>query len=718
MAVIGFVLFVTHLVLCTFGARYALWIAAAAFMLFLSAAFVPKLRQQTVLICSLLTILAGCVSFYSAYAFRFLPLAQWDGQSVEIYAHLADFPTVTKAHEQVELRVDSIMGQPVRYRLLLTADELPVMSDSDGLVFKAKLRVRSTAAPSSSVWAYADCKADDIRVIPEPPSLPGRMLSVRRYTGDTLQRILGGTNGALLAGMLTGDSSLLPDRVYNSLRGCGILHLFAVSGFHLSVFSMALLRLISRKTVPPRFVSAAAALIVLFIMAMTGFSYSCIRAGVMILLMLLGFLIRRQADSLNSLGMALSLICFTDAFSASDVGLQLSVLGVLCIILVSPVVDKWTRHVRFRPRRMARIVRRFLSVVLVSAVIQVVTLPVTVPVFHQFAPLAPVVNGLVLPAAQTAMIFSAVTVLFSICKLFLPLFRLCGVISGLLAKYCVAVCRFFGRFSFTPTTDQSRLVCLWIAGTLIVCAVSIWIPMKSRRKMLVLSGISAVLLAVCVTCGVWNCFDTATITLPDVGNASAFLLQSRGKSALLGCGKRATSRKLSAFVSDLNLLLIPRVSETESDGCQRLLWSIPVRNVILPPGAETQTVIPGESACLISDFGKQRVGAFDITYICSDDVAAAYAEVYSVSVLFLFGAEKVPRQMPRAWYGADVVCARGGLPQSWSVDKIGWILLSSSRERGNLLAEQIRQSGGYVSATSENGDMCLRISSDGAMRLE
>lgn len=57
------------------------------------------------------------------------------------------------------------------------------------------------------------------------------------------------------------------------------------------------------------------------------------RAGFMMLVMLLGTLLSRQADSLNSLGIALVILCFANPYCVMSLGLRLSFLSTLGIIV-------------------------------------------------------------------------------------------------------------------------------------------------------------------------------------------------------------------------------------------------------------------------------------------------------------------------------------------------------------------------------------------------
>lgn len=68
-------------------------------------------------------------------------------------------------------------------------------------------------------------------------------------------------------------------------------------------------------------------------MAVSGFTYSVMRAGFMMLVMLLGTLLSKQSDSLNSLGIALVILCFVNPYCVMSLGLRLSFLSTLGIIV-------------------------------------------------------------------------------------------------------------------------------------------------------------------------------------------------------------------------------------------------------------------------------------------------------------------------------------------------------------------------------------------------
>ena len=109
--------------------------------------------------------------------------------------------------------------------------------------------------------------------------------------------------------------------------------LFAVSGFHLSLWTAMIFTFTEHLRGRMRlFGNLGALLFVIFFMALTGFTPSVMRAGAMMLIFILSKIINQQADSLNSLCLALTVLLLTNPFLASSISLQLSFFATLGII--------------------------------------------------------------------------------------------------------------------------------------------------------------------------------------------------------------------------------------------------------------------------------------------------------------------------------------------------------------------------------------------------
>lgn len=103
-----------------------------------------------------------------------------------------------------------------------------------------------------------------------------------------------------------------------------------VSGLHLSLVCGVFATRTGRFR---RLRSAAAILLVLFMMGLTGFSPSVLRAGIGALILHLGSLFLLSADPLTSMALAAVLISFQGPYAVCDLAFQLSFAAALGVVL-------------------------------------------------------------------------------------------------------------------------------------------------------------------------------------------------------------------------------------------------------------------------------------------------------------------------------------------------------------------------------------------------
>ncbi len=190
-----------------------------------------------------------------------------------------------------------------------------------------------------------------------------------------------GDAGALLNAVIMGDRDRLPDHIKLCFRRCGISHILALSGFHITVIASLLQFFLARLRVrkKPRFFICS--LFVLFYAAMTGFPASVMRAGIMYLIFSATYLLSVQNDAFTSVFIAVSLIFIFVPTSVYDIGLWLSALSTLGIVVYAEY-----RSRKPAPGIFGKIVTEPLMVS-VSAILAI--LPVLVFAFGAVSVIAP-----------------------------------------------------------------------------------------------------------------------------------------------------------------------------------------------------------------------------------------------------------------------------------------------------------------------------------------
>ena len=544
----------------------------------------------------------------------------------------------------------------------------------------------------------------------------GRMLSVRQYAIETLLQSLPGTNGAVLAAMLTGNEEYIPTDVYARMCDCGIAHIFSVSGLHLSVLSLLLFRFLRRRRLPRALTVLPSVLTAFALMAVTGFSYSCVRAGIMLFVMLLGSCFLWRSDAVNSLGLSIAVMCMIDPFCAGSVGLQLSVLGTLGVVLASPVVESRVEKIPVRPKFLQKTVHLFLSALLVSACICILTLPVVVMQFRRVSLVSPVANACLLFAAEWAMIGAAAAVLLTAAPVLGILARPTLFGAGLLAKYCVLVSDFFGGLPVAALRADSASLRFWVAGTLIVVSAVLMLKNSARRKAMFSAAVSLGMLAILVGFHAWNLRDLARITVLDTGNHTAVLVESRGQTALIGCGGSRTPTRVQAYTNKIDLFVVPGTKEMQYARTMPLVKTVRCTEIWTTERSPALEPLFFFADPVVTAHKTRAVGDIELTF--DHNAEAVFLRIYDRTVLLVFSPGCDLEKIPRDWLNADILISRSDVPPALNAEKYAAVLLARDARQGDFPTRKIAQYGIPAASTAGNGDICLLLRRDGAIGLE
>ena len=239
---------------------------------------------------------------------------------------------------------------------------------------------------------------------------------------NKLTYIIGNIQGVLSTALITGDTSLLPPSIKAEFTTAGVSHIMAVSGLHLSLITGVLVFALKKLKVNRKISSAFGIVAVFVYMAVVGFSGSVVRAGIMMSVLFIGDLFSRRSDSLNSLGIALFLMCL-NPYAVSDVGMLFSICAVLSLVTLYPLLMKRLPRTYVDPlfkTKKERLRDRFLDLLCVfyaSVCISVYCLPVTYMFYSSVCVISPLSNLLVLPLASVCVVLSFLTYFASVVKI-------------------------------------------------------------------------------------------------------------------------------------------------------------------------------------------------------------------------------------------------------------------------------------------------------------
>ena len=163
----------------------------------------------------------------------------------------------------------------------------------------------------------------------------------------------GGDAGALIPGMVIGDTAKQSADFKTDMRRAGLTHLVAVSGANFAIVSAFVLwcmQFLFRK-IPARLTATSVALICFI--ALVRPTPSVLRAAAMAAVMLFAMSTRVKGDSLPALGFAIAAVVAIDPWQSRDPGFALSVLATAGLLVLAPRITAYFQ--RWLPQKIAAV---------------------------------------------------------------------------------------------------------------------------------------------------------------------------------------------------------------------------------------------------------------------------------------------------------------------------------------------------------------------------
>ncbi|MBQ9020724.1 MAG: DNA internalization-related competence protein ComEC/Rec2 [Eggerthellaceae bacterium] len=458
-----------------------------------------------------------------------------------------------------------------RYSIAIASDEagnsfrvrVNLPADSDALCWDVFYKQCSIRAPSQAAQSYYWRKGCVGSITPydldlRKPKGPLGLIAHIREAGLSEYQSSSGEGVLLLRSIAFGDrGSLFASPFYGTVKRCGLAHIVAVSGAHLSIAVAALALLLQILRFPKRLSICFQAVFVVAYVLFTGAPHSAVRACAMVLCLLFAFFGKRRNMALNSLSVCIIVFLALQPQLALSTSLALSAAATLGIVLFSGYFSWWIYTFLNCARPLCEILGMTFAALFC-------TLPITVSLFGQLSFIAPLSNVLVAPVFAIlcvgGMLAAVLSALFHA-----PLF--CVLAVGFAQLFCDTL-TLLANVPYAATVVSAPW---WlIAFTTLsagVAIIKLWPRPSWKAAASLVSSLLAFALALIV------CAPTShgtEIVMLDVGQGDAFVLRS-GKDALLIDTGNQDSAVLQALArSGVHHLDAVLISHPDSDHCAAL----------------------------------------------------------------------------------------------------------------------------------------------------
>ncbi len=399
---------------------------------------------------------------------------------------------------------------------------------------------------------------------------------------EILYRLWPDPEASLLAGILLGVETGIPDQVQQAFRDTGTTHIIAISGFNITIVAGLFSRFFSRMLNPRQGAVAAVIGIGLYTL-LVGADAAVVRAAVMGGLSIFAQQIGRRQHGINAAALASLIMILINPQLPWDISFQLSLSATLGLILYAdPFAQRFFKFSsRFLPEQTAqRITQPISEYILFTFAAQLTTFPVMLYHFHSFSLNTFLANPAILPVQPPIMLVGGLALILGL--IWFPLGVAAAPLVYPFVLYTIRIVEWFSRLPFR-TLYTGEIGVGWIA-LIYLClgvitfggSVITWF-IAALKPSLIAVGFGIVLI-IC-----WQAVFSAPdgrlhLYLLDIGTGSAvYLVTPSGEKILINGGpstKRLSDhlgRRQPAFKRELNTILIASPVEQDIDALAGIL---------------------------------------------------------------------------------------------------------------------------------------------------
>ena len=316
-------------------------IAFITLLILLLAKFISKDKRLKISICASIIIFSSIVSYLYFDMWYYADKRFSEDSVIQGSVTAFDFDGSIKT---IDVETDNINEKPFssyNLKVIITGSDITNITNGTKISFTADI-VPFESSPSfdTKIYNYSrgySASAENVEnlvVIGQgSTSIIDEITEYRLSLSRRLILYSSEKSGGLLAALILGERGLLEGQTNLDFSRIGISHVLALSGMNVAMLCYGFSALLSLFGVSKKWRKGAEMLFALLYMTLTGFPVSVMRAGLMLILSSLLFLLSSAGDSITNLFISITLIIIVQPYSIFDISLWLSAFATVGISL-------------------------------------------------------------------------------------------------------------------------------------------------------------------------------------------------------------------------------------------------------------------------------------------------------------------------------------------------------------------------------------------------
>lgn len=577
----------------TFTNIIILFSALSAFVGIFFKIIKNKIRIKKSLADLLITVgaaaFAACVAIilYSNYIYRPV-INNYSDKELNIEGYICDEVQQNENSNVYIISADKINGnnENVKIRLISIVDLQAENFDRITANFTAsKTDEGYNLSKGIYLTSFYDEESDSFKSTGEKQfSLYRIAVNIRKAMKSSLDSLLPESSSSLCKAVLLGDKQALSNDVKDDFYKTGTSFLIVVSGMHLSIVAGFALFLL-KKIIKNRYAVAAIILAIVFsFMAVTGFTPSVVRSGIMLILTYCSKAVFRRTDGLNSLGTSALVLTILNSFSVGDIGMLLSFSATTGIILwANKIAGYLYRKLHLKGKH--RFIRAVINLISVSVSASLWIIPITTIAFHRVSPFVVLTAFFAEPAVSVVLICAMLASILYLCPVISFLAYPLALGADIFGKLLLKIISLFASIPYSCVNTDKPYFYIWLIFTALLVIIGYAIKAKGFYVRCAVTA-SVVVLTVGWAIYVIIGSNTATLKIYNVGSGVTASVECGSNISFIACGGTNSSayqiiEDISGDFSSIDSVIIPNTKLKYSKYLPEIISEFDVSNILV-----------------------------------------------------------------------------------------------------------------------------------------
>lgn len=552
-----------------------------------------KIRIKKSLLDLLITVglssFAACIAIilYSNFIYRPV-IDNYSYRELNIEGYICDEIQKNENSNVYIISADKINGncENVKIRLISTVDlKCEDFDRIDAKFTVSKAENGYNLSKGIYLSAFYDEENDSFKSTGEKQfSLYSIAVNIRKAMKSSLNSLLPQNTSSLCKAVLLGDKKALSADIKADFSKTGTSFLIVVSGMHLAIIVGFVLFLL-KNIIKNRYALASVILGIVFcFMAVTGFTPSVVRSGIMLILTYCSNAVFRRTDGLNSLGAAAIVLTLFNPFAVGDIGMLLSFSATAGIILWARKIEIYLSG-KLNLIGKHKLIRGALNLISVSVSASLWIIPITTIAFHRVSPFVVLTSFFAEPIVSVVLICAMLASLLYLCPIISFFAYTFALGADILGNLLLQIISLFAAIPYSRVNSDKPYFYIWLIFTALLVIIGYAVKAKGFYVRCAVTA-SAVVLTVgwAVYAIIGN--NYATLKIYNVGSGVTATVECGSNISFISCGGTNGSayqiiEDISGDFSSIDSIIIPNTKLKYAKYLPQLMSEFDVSNILV-----------------------------------------------------------------------------------------------------------------------------------------